>query len=134
MYDIEKRAFFSSFPILHNPKGERRKSKKVYRKLPLRKCLFSRLVVFSMREFFSLFYDARNFFLFFFAFISSSTPLFSSSMVCEWVLLNFFPRVVHCFMRYAHSYGWYFVRDRGSVMGSRVIMKKLKEIPRDDEV
>lgn len=39
-------------------------------------------------ENFSLFYDARNFF---FAFISSSTPLFfSSSMVCEWVLLNFF--------------------------------------------
>lgn len=73
------------------------------RKNPNRKLLALKNVSFLWKSFFllsSAVFQWENFFLilwceklffFFFAFISSSTPLFfSSSMVCEWVLLNFF--------------------------------------------
>lgn len=76
---------------------ERKKSNENY--------LLWKMSLFFVEIFFFLFlcgFQWENFFpysmmretFFFFAFISSSTPLFfPSSMVCEWVLLNFFSRV-----------------------------------------
>lgn len=115
MYD--KKGFFFFLSVLcgiHNPVRRKRRKKNI-ENCRSENVSFPVLWFFQWENFFLILW-CEKLFSFFFRFHFKFDPtFFSSSMVCEWVLLNFFPRVVHCFMSYAHSKGGYFVRDRGSV-------------------